>query len=109
MIFLKLLPANQSCVFPVIELVNWINTLQSQSLEKISFYKLTTQFANYVKADSNFSSVQITGHSLGGGLSIITGAQAGIPAVGLSGPNALISGRSFNPPVTEEQLNQVSI
>lgn len=88
--------------------MHWINKLQSQSLDKISFYRLTTQFANYVKADSNFTSVQITGHSLGGGLSIITGAQASIPAVGLSGPNALISGASFDPPVTKEQLNQVS-
>ena len=59
---------------------------------------------------------------------MITGAQAGIPAIGkwivsnvcpgplfdltsqklsgLSGPNALISGRSFSPPVTAEQLNK---
>jgi hypothetical protein len=44
--------------------------------------------------------------SLGGGLAMITGAQAGIPAVGVSGPNALISGRSFDPPVTPEQMNQ---
>jgi lipase ATG15 len=50
--------------------------------------------------------VQVTGHSLGGGLSIITGAQARIPAVALSGPNALISGRSFDPPVTPDMLNR---
>lgn len=37
---------------------------------------------------------------------MITGAQTSIPAVGVSGPNALISGRSFNPPVTAEQMNQ---
>jgi hypothetical protein len=37
---------------------------------------------------------------------MITGAQAKIPAVGLSGPNALISGRSFHPPVTAEDMNR---
>jgi lipase ATG15 len=88
------------------ELVNWINTLQSESLSKVSFYRLTTKFAKELKQDPQFDSVQITGHSLGGGLAMITGAQAGIHAIGLSGPNALISGRSFNPPVTPEQMNK---
>lgn len=37
---------------------------------------------------------------------MITGAQTSLPAVGLSGPNALISGRSFKPEVTAEQMNQ---
>ncbi len=76
-------------------------------MKKISFYKLTTQFAEFMKKDSDFDSVQVTGHSLGGGLSMITGAQAKIPAIGLSGPNALISGKSFNPPVSKEDMNKV--
>jgi lipase ATG15 len=87
--------------------VHWINTLQSQSLDKVSFYTLTTKFAETLKKDSQFSSVQVTGHSLGGGLAMITGAQAKIPAVGLSGPNALISGKSFSPEVTAEDMNKV--
>jgi lipase ATG15 len=90
-----------------LELVNWINTIQSESLSKVSFYTLTTEFANYMKNDTDFDAVQVTGHSLGGGLSLITGAQAHIPAVGLSGPNALISGKSLKPPVTEEEMNRV--
>ena len=36
-----------------------------------------------------------------------TGAQAQVPSVGLSGPNALISGASFNPPVSEDDMNKV--
>jgi putative lipase involved disintegration of autophagic bodies len=90
-----------------LELVNWINTLESESIDKVSFYKLTKQFAETLKQDPQFSSVQVTGHSLGGGLAMITGAQAKIPAVGLSGPNALISGKSFNPEVTAEDMNKV--
>jgi lipase ATG15 len=37
---------------------------------------------------------------------MITGAQAQIPAVGLSGPNALISGKSLSPPVTADDMNK---
>ena len=63
-------------------LVFWINKFQSESLEKISFYKLTTKFVEYLKELEQFDAVHVTGHSLGGGLAIITGAQAGIPAIG---------------------------
>ncbi|KAG7374441.1 lipase class 3 [Nitzschia inconspicua] len=101
-----ILPAGEMWTPILDRLVHWINKLQGQALEKVSFYILTTQFANYLKNDPNFTDIQVTGHSLGGGLAMITGAQAGIPAVGVSGPNALISGRSFNPPVTAEQMNQ---
>ena len=89
-----------------LELVNWINTLQSSSLKKVSFYTLTREFAEELKKNPQFDHVHVTGHSLGGGLSMITGAQAKIQAVALSGPNALISGRSFNPKVTREDLNK---
>eukprot|EP00529_Nitzschia_sp_RCC80_P005593 CAMPEP_0113486244 /NCGR_PEP_ID=MMETSP0014_2-20120614/24896_1 /TAXON_ID=2857 /ORGANISM="Nitzschia sp." /LENGTH=992 /DNA_ID=CAMNT_0000379909 /DNA_START=67 /DNA_END=3042 /DNA_ORIENTATION=- /assembly_acc=CAM_ASM_000159 len=87
------------------EIVFWLNAMQGQSLEKVSFYRLTTAFAEYLKSTFQNYNIQVTGHSLGGGLAMITGAQSSIPAVGVSGPNALISGRSFNPPVTEEQMN----
>ena len=98
----------------ITELVLIINGLQSESVERVSFYKLTTKFAKELKANTSllsddplsYDTVQVTGHSLGGGLSMITGAQAGIPAIGLSGPNALISGRSFDPPINHEQLNK---
>jgi putative lipase involved disintegration of autophagic bodies len=56
-----------------------------------------------MKNHADFNYIQVTGHGLGGGLAMIMGAQASIPAVGMSGPNALIFGRSFKPPVTAEQ------
>jgi lipase ATG15 len=67
---------------------------------------VTTPFAEEMKNNTSYDSVYLTGHSLGGGLAIISGAQAGVPAVALSGPNAMISGRSFVPQVTPEQLNR---
>lgn len=60
---------------------------------------------NYIKANKTYSGVGVSGHSLGGGLSIITGAQAGVPAVALSGPNAMLSRLSFDPPISIEDLD----
>lgn len=88
------------------ELVLWMNTMASTSLDKVAFYKLTKKFAEELKTNETFSHVQVTGHSLGGGLSLITGAQAQIPAIGLSAPNALISGASYDPPIYEEEINK---
>lgn len=48
----------------------------------------------------------ITGHSLGGGIAIISGAQAVVPAVAVSGPNAVLSGLSFTPQVFPEELDK---
>lgn len=44
--------------------------------------------------------------SLGGGLSIITGAQAKIPAVGLSGPNTMLTRLSLRPQVEANDLDK---
>jgi lipase ATG15 len=41
-------------------------------------------------------------------LSIITGAQTGVSAVAVSGPNAIISRASFNPPITQDALNTLT-
>jgi hypothetical protein len=44
--------------------------------------------------------------SIGGGLSIITGAQAQIPAVGLSGPNTMLTRLSLRPQVEANDLDK---
>jgi lipase ATG15 len=48
----------------------------------------------------------VTGHSLGGGLAIITGSQTQVAAVALSGPNAMLSRNSFQPPLSVDHLDQ---
>jgi hypothetical protein len=88
------------------DLVKVVNALQGEAIERVSFYKATTGFVNDLKTDSTYKSIQVTGHSLGGGLAIITGAQSGVPAVAVSGPNARLSGSSFEPEVTHEQLDR---
>jgi len=87
------------------ELVSLIAVVQSASLRKVAFYVQTTGFVNYIKSKNIFSTLRITGHSLGGGLAMITGAQTQTPAIGLSGPNTMITRSTLNPPVTVDNLN----
>jgi lipase ATG15 len=87
------------------EMVKAISWLESSSIESVSFYMETTAFVRTLQQSGVYRSLQVTGHSLGGGLSIITGAQTGVPAVALSGPNAMISRKSFDPPVSVDALN----
>ena len=88
-------------------LINAMTALESSSIEDISFYKDTVKFTEFLLR-GNYAGVAVTGHSLGGGLSIITGAIARVPAVALSGPNTVLTRRSLDPPVTTGQLDRYS-
>ncbi len=83
--------------------MSWI---QADSLAEVAFYKQTTAFVEYVNEQNLFGSIIVTGHSLGGGLAMISGAQSQVPAVALSGPNAVISRRTFSPPVSIQNLER---
>jgi lipase ATG15 len=52
------------------ELVYLITALESSTIEKVSFYKSTSAFVNFLKNSTSVDqkSLQVTGHSLGGGL-----------------------------------------
>ena len=91
------------------EIVAMISFFQRGTIDAVSFYKVTTQFAIELKNDPSFDSIQITGHSLGGGLAMISSAQSQVPSVALSGPNAMISGQSFEPRVDHDQLNRYTV
>lgn len=62
--------------------VKYVSFLESSNIEKVAFYKETADFVRYLKARGY--NVLVTGHSLGGGLALITGSQTGIPAIGIS-------------------------
>ncbi|GFH44029.1 hypothetical protein CTEN210_00503 [Chaetoceros tenuissimus] len=53
-------------------LVEIVAKLESSSLEKVSFYKQTTAFINHVKELELYDEIYITGHSLGGGIAMIS-------------------------------------
>jgi lipase ATG15 len=75
-------------------LISAITTMESEALDQVSFYKDTVSFTKFIKSDLDFVGTAITGHSLGGGLSIITGAITETPAVALSGPNTMLVSES---------------
>lgn len=93
---------------PIIDrLIYVLSYLQSASIDEVSFYRDTTSFVQYLQKSvpDKYLGLAITGHSLGGGLSMITGAQTGIPAVAISGPNTMLTKRSLIPEVTKEALD----
>ena len=92
---------------PIIDqLISAGTTIESKSIDSVSFYRDTVKFTEWVKANSTYSGTAITGHSLGGGLSIITGAITKTPAVALSGPNAMLTRNSLDPKVKAEDLDR---
>ncbi len=90
------------------EVVFLINKVQSDKLKEVSYYRFTSEFIEtlYNGFDGRkYENLRVTGVSLGGGLSILTGAITGASAISFSGLNAMFSRRTFLPPITEEQLN----
>ena len=91
---------------PILNHMVWIvNALETDSTKRVSFYRETTGFVKYLKDIKQVKQLQVTGHSLGGGLAIITGAQSDTNAVAISGVNAMLSRRTFIPPLSAEALD----
>jgi len=98
---------------PILEnLIYAVSFIESGRLKKVAYYKETVKFVKYLKTDGvhggKFSNLRITGHSLGGGLAMITGAQTSTPAIALSGPNNMLSRLTFDPPITKKQLDELT-
>ena len=104
----SLLPFGQAWT-PILDNIAFaISWLDSPNTNKLAFYKETTKFVKYLKESDLYENFALTGHSLGGGLSIITAAQTGVPAIAVSGPNAMISRHAFRPMLSVEQLNTLT-
>jgi len=92
-------------IFPY--LIHWISMVEKDSLDEVAYYKETVAFVNYLLQEGQ-DNITITGHSLGGGLAMITGAQTQRPAVALSGPNNVLSRKSFSPKLSKEDLERLT-
>jgi len=84
-------------------LITAISTIESPALSEVKYYRETTAFANFVKKERK--NLFITGHSLGGGVAMITGGQTQTPALAVSGPNNMLSRNTFSPPLTKDQID----
>lgn len=95
---------------PILDEVVWvINSVQSKKLKEVSYYRYTSQFVLDLYAGSydgrQYDNLRVTGSSLGGGLAMLTGAITGASAIATSGLNSMFSRRTFEPPITKEQLD----
>lgn len=87
------------------EVVQFVSFLESSPIRKVSYYKEISAFVEYLRETGLAQDVHITGHSLGGGLALISGAQTKATAVGLSAVNSMLSRGTFDPPISEYDLN----
>ena len=86
-IFLYLMPAGD-LFYPILyESLDAMGFVESQRLKQVQLDSQTTGLINYMRNTAGFneSMISITGHSLGGGIALITGAQTNIPAIAISG------------------------
>ncbi|KAL7544460.1 hypothetical protein ACHAWF_007839 [Thalassiosira exigua] len=86
--------------------VNMLAVLETANLKKVSYYVETTAFVNYLRKSEKYTDIKITGHSLGGGLALITGAQTQTMAVGVSAPNTVMGRSSVTPEISLDDLEQ---
>lgn len=90
---------------PLLDEFVWIlSYIQSDSIQKVSYYSVTTDFVNSIF--DTYDNLRVTGASLGGGLAIITGAQTGAPSIAISGLGAEFSRHNLNPPVSKDDINE---
>ena len=107
-VFREFLPFGQVWNPIIPHLVRSITRMESRAIEDVSFYKDTRKFVELIKKESRdgiYKGVAIVGHSLGGGLAIINGAQEGVKSFALSGPNAMLNRRALDPEVSAEDLD----
>ena len=110
----ELLPFGQIWTAIIPYLVQGITAIESKTIHEVSFYEDTRKQLEEMGrtkipgTDRNrFKHILITGHSLGGGLAMINGAQTGYPAIGISGVNARLTSRSL-PDVNTRNLDKLT-
>jgi len=87
----------------VMKAMAWV---ESQRLKEIALYTQTTQLVQFMRDYVGISGpIHITGQSLGGGIALITGAQANIPAIAISGPNNVFSRLTYDPPLDLDKID----
>jgi len=89
------------------QMIRFIAYIEDGTLRQVSFYQQTTAFMLYLKEKNIYSNLILTGHSLGGGIAMITAVQSQIPSIAFSSPNAVLSRDSFGPiSVTKSGLDK---
>lgn len=85
---------------------NVLSKIETANVEKVAYYRDTSSFVDWLKDSGNYQKLALTGHSLGGGIALISGAQTHTTAVGLSGPNTVIGRDTVTPRISLEELEK---
>mmetsp|Transcript_9694 Transcript_9694/g.23480 ORF Transcript_9694/g.23480 Transcript_9694/m.23480 type:complete len:1031 (+) Transcript_9694:136-3228(+) len=93
-------------VYP--RLIKLTSSLRTRPAD-VALYRTTTDFVEQLKNDPEYDSLTLTGHSLGGGIAMISGAQTKTNAIAISGPNAKLSRLTFDPPLELDALNKYTM
>lgn len=89
------------------ELIRLLSGFESDSVDKVNFYRHTSGFVQFLKSQpEQYRGVVVNGHSLGGGLSLITAAQTQVQAVALSGINTMLTRKAVDPIVSADDVNR---
>jgi len=84
--------------------IQFLGSVEERTLETVSYFREITEFVRWLQQNKRAKNIYLTGHSLGGGLAMISGAQTSRPAIALSGPNAMMTSLEIKDLETE-QLN----
>ena len=86
-IFLDLFPAGRLFHSILDEIVRATGFLENQRLQELQMTNHTTELVKYMTESGGFdkSKLTLTGHSMGGGITLVTGAQTNVTAISLSG------------------------
>jgi len=88
-------------------LIMYMGVLETAPASRISYQSDITDFVSALIDKHPTALVVVTGHSLGGGIAMLVGAEKQIPAVAFSGPNAMLSRRKFG--ISKKDLDAFAV
>ena len=87
-------------------MIQYIHAHIALLIHKSAYYIETTEFIEYLVNNGEYNDIFITGHSLGGGIALISGTQTHIKAVALSGPNTVLGRDTTTPKLALDDLKK---
>jgi len=107
--FLDILPAGIFFHDILDEILKYMGFLQNKRLTELTMTTQLTKLVHYMRdvRGMDESKISMTGHSLGGGVTLVTGAQTNTTAIALSGPNSILIRKMFDPPLELDTINSM--
>jgi len=88
------------------DLIAMVDAIEADNIAQVSYYRDLTDFVLRLKDERPEGRFILTGHSLAGGLAMISGAQTETLAIAVSGINNVLSRRTFTPPLSIDAIER---